>query len=171
MIRNFIKKLNNFKLTACIVSVISAVAAIYGITSMFLYHFAGDPQENTNGLIREVGFQTEKNGAYKGMVLFFAIVAVVGVSIFVVYSLIPFIFKKEKMTPRKGLLIAGFVAGIFEIVVVAFMFLLAFSEKEPNTKAAILATSPIGILSSIGCLLYIVPFIQCDFYMPEIAKK
>lgn len=171
MFREFIKKLNNFKVIAWIVSVISAVAAAYGVTSMFLYHFAGDPQENTNGLIREVGFHGEENGAYKGMVLFFMIVAVVGVSIFVIYSMIPFILNKEKLNPKKGLLLTGFVVAFFEIVLIVFMFLLAFSKNEPNTKVAILATAPFGILSTIGLLLLIVPYIKCDFYMPEISKK
>ena len=99
-----------------------------------------------------------------------SIVAVVAISIFVVYSMIPYILNKEKLTPKKGLLMAGFVSGVLEIGLFIFMMILAGSKEAPLTKAGIIAYIPLGIISTIGSLLYIIPFLKCEFYMPEIKK-
>ena len=167
MYRKIIKKLSNFKFTAILTAIISLFAGLYGLTSMLLYHFAGPIDESKNVLYRNVGFADKP---YVGMVLFFMVVAVVGISAFIVYSMFPFILNKEKLTPKKAYLLTGFICAFFEITLVVLMLILAFSDPVPNTKAAILGTLPIGILTIIGTLLYIIPFLKCEFYMPEIKK-
>ncbi len=168
MLNKLIKKLSNFRTTAIAASIVSLVAAIYALVSIFLYHFAGDPDPMSKGLVRIVGFQEKP---FLGMALFFCALAVLIMSIFIVYSMFPFIMNKERLTPRKGLLVTGFASGVIEIALVIFMFLLAFDEVVPNTKIGIILISPIGILSAIGCGLYLFPFINCEFYMPEIVVK
>lgn len=167
MYRKIIKKLSNFKFTAMLVAIISGLAGVYGLTSMLLYHFAGPRDDTKVVLYRNVGFSDKP---YLGMVLFFMVVLVVGISAFLVYSMLPYIQNKEKLTPKKGFLLTGFVCAFFELALVVFMIVLAFYKEVPNTKAAILATLPIGILTVIGTLLYIIPFLKCEFYMPEIKK-
>ena len=170
MFTKIIKKLNNFKFTAMLIEIVSGVAALYSLGAILLYHFSGDLDKQSKGLIRNVGFSNVENGAYLGMVLFFAALLSLLISIFVCYSVIPFIKNKEKTSPRKGLLLAGFVSSIFELLLIVFMILLLVMGN-PNTKIGIILTLPLGILSMIGCALYIIPFIKCDFYMPEIKRQ
>ena len=182
MFRKIIKKLNNFKFTATIVAIISAVAGLYSLGALFLYHFAGELDPQSKGLIRFTGFTeyfvkgangVEKNiGPYLGMVLFFMALFTIFISIFIVYSLIPYIANKEKLSPRKGLLLTGFIGACFELVLVIFMIFLAAQKQEAvKTALGIWLTLPIGILSTIGTGLYLIPWLKCDFYMPEIIRK
>ena len=168
MYRKLIKKLNNFRFTSILMAIISGVCALYALASLFLYHFAGE-LEPPKYLIRFVGFSDVENGEYLGMILFFASIISLFISIFVVYSLIPFIKNNEKVSPKKGLLLGGFVAGIFELVLIVFMILL-LAIGHPRTLALIIVSLPFGFASMVGCLLYIIPYLKCDFYMPEIKR-
>ena len=58
MLKNIIKKLNNFKFSALVMSIVALVGSVYSLTSFFLYHFAGDIMETgaTVDLMRKVGF-------------------------------------------------------------------------------------------------------------------
>ena len=166
MLGKLIKKLSNFRNTAVITAIISAVSALYALAQIFFYHFAGGLDPKSNGLSRIVGFNEQP---FMGMALFFAALITLIISVYVAYSMFPFVLNKEKLNIRKGLLLAGFVGGLFELVLIVFMIILIVSES-PNTTGAIIGTLPIGILSALGSLAYIVPFILCDFYMPEIKK-
>jgi len=169
MFRKIIKKLNNFRFTALLMSCISGLAGIYSLVSFFLYHFAGDleevpPDEETEYLARIVGFSSRP---YLGMILFFMAVATLIISILVVYSLVPYLKNKEKLTPRKSLLITGFVSAFTQLGLLILMIVLVATET-PNTAVGIYLTLPLGVLSIIGLALYIIPYLKCDFYMPEI---
>ena len=168
MVKNLIKKLNNFKFTSIVMAIVSGVAALYALASIFLYHFAGE-LEPPKYLVRFVGFADVENGAYLGMILFFAAIISLFISIFVIYSLIPFIKNSEKVTPKKGLLLAGFISGIFEVILIIFMILL-IALGHPNTLVLIIVSLPLGLASAVGCLLYLLPYLKCDFYMPEIKR-
>ena len=63
----------------------------------------------------------------------------------------------------------GFVAGVLEFGLVILM--IALLAEHPNTLVGIIITLPFGILSMIGSLLYIIPWLKCEFYMPEIVRK
>lgn len=168
MLRQMIKKLNNFKFTALLVLIISGVAALYALGCLFMYHFAGpiDPEIQ----VRRVGFTGIQGGQYLGMFLFFAAILTLFTSIYVAYSMVPFVQNKEKTSPRKGLLLAGFVSSIFEFVLIIFMILLMVIG-HPQTLVVIIVTLPLGLLSMIGSCLYIIPWLKCDFYMPAIVQK
>lgn len=181
MIKKIIKKLNNFRFTAIVMTIISSVAAVYALSSLLFYHFAGALDED--GLVRATGFSSEKYikvnelgkattnvGSYLGFALFVAILITLITGIMVAYNCVPYLKNKEKLLPRKGLLITGFVGSFFELVVIVFMILMAVTE-HPYTEIGVWLTLPLGILSMIGTCLYIVPFLKCDFYMPEISKK
>ena len=170
MLRGFIKKLNNFKFTALLVAIISGVAALYALGCLFMYHFAGP--FDTEIQVRRVGFTGVEGGQYLGMFLFFFAILTLFISIYVAYSMVPFIMNKEKVTPRKGLLLAGFVSSIFEFALIIFMILLLVLNPEtPRTLVAIIVTLPFGVLSMLGSMAYIIPFLKCDFYMPAIVQK
>lgn len=173
MLAKIIKKLNNFKFTAMVVAANSTVAALYALISLFLYHFAGPLDPKSKSLIREVGFSNLEGGAYLGMVLFFMAIITLFISIFVVYSLIPFIQNKEKNAIRKGLLLGGFVSAFFEFVLMIFMivlFAIGVREGRVAVKVLIMVSLPLGLVSTAGCALYIIPWLKCDFFMPQIAQ-
>ena len=176
MFAKIIKKLNNFRFTAILMSAISGVAAVYSLLSLFLYHFSHGIKPRTNNLVRIVGFDygvlpegLREIGPYLGMILYFASMITLFISIFVVYSCVPFIKNKEKVNPRKSLLMTGFVCTFFELVLIALMILL-IAVDTPNTLVAIIVSLPFGVLSAIGTGLYLIPWLKCDFYMPEIKR-
>jgi len=169
MLRKIFKKLSNFRFTAMIIAGISTVAAIYALASLFIYHFAGDilPGET---YLREVGFYGTEKGAYLGMMTCFCCFIVLFTSVYIVYSMFPFIKNSEKLLPRKGLLIGGFVSSVFELLLVILMIVL-LANYEPNTATWIAVSLPFGIISTIGSILYLPVYILCDFYMPEIKRN
>ena len=170
MFRKIIKKLNNFRFTAMLAAVISAVAAVYGLFSFFMFHFAGDlvPGEP---YIRQVGFYDSESGGLLSFLVFLGFFISVICGIVVAYSMVPFIKNKEKLMPRKGVLLAGVVGGAFELLLVILMIALLGQEEAPKTMVGIIISLPFGILSTIGSICYIIPYLKCNFYMPEVKKE
>ena len=177
MFRNIIKKLNNFKFTAMLMAIISGVAGVYALASFFIYHFAGDPDESVDGLSRIVGFSSTETEPYLGMVLFFMALFTLGISIFIVYSLVPYLKNKEKLTPKKPLLLVGAIGAVFELVLFILMIVL-LAKNPPHAshtvdvvwKVLLIISLPFGLASIVGTGLYLIPFLKCDFYMPPIKK-
>ena len=167
MLRKVIKKLNNFKFTSLVAAIISAVAIIYSILSFGFFHYAGDLLENELYL-RAVGFYYSENGGILSLLVFLAILGTLICGIIVVYVSVPFIKNKEKLVARKSTLLTAFIGGIFNLALVALM--IALIGTEPNTKLGLIISLPFGILSTIGSLLCLFPYISCTFYMPEINR-
>ena len=168
-----IRKLNNFRTTAIIAAIISGVAALYALGSFFLFHYAGDLVEGEM-YIRQVGFYNyeigEKNvGGILSFVVFLSIIVTLICGIVVAYSMFPFIKNKEKLTPKKSVLLFGFVGGIFNLILVGLMILLI--STKPLTSVGLIITLPFGILSTIGSLLYLLPYLRCNFFMPAVNKQ
>lgn len=170
MFRKLIKKLNNFKTTALVAACISAVAVVYGLFSFFMFHYAGDllPGER---YIREVGFYYNEAGGVLSFIVYLGFIMSVICGIVVAYSMVPFIQNKEKMMPRKGVLLVGFIGGVFELLLVIMMIMLLLEPDAPKTSVGIIVSLPFGILSAIGQLLFLFPYLKCNFFMPEVNKK
>ena len=168
MVRKVIKKLNNFKFTSLLAMCISSVTVIYGIFSFAFFHYAGDLLENEN-YIRAVGFYDKPNGGMLSLLVFLCAFLSIVLSIAVVYGSWPFVKNQEKMAPRKNNLMIGFIAGVLELGLVILM--IALLGEHPRTSLGIGLTLPLGILSMIGSLLYLFPWLKCEFYMPEINRK
>ena len=169
MFRKLIKKLNNFKFTALVAAIISGVAAVYGLFSFFMFHFAGDlvPGEP---YIRQVGFYYNEAGGLLSFLVYLGFIMTTICGIVVAYSMVPFIQNKEKLMPRKGVLLVGVVGGAFELLLVILMTLLLFEEDAPKTMVGIIISLPFGLLSAAGTICYILPYLKCNFYMPEVKK-
>jgi hypothetical protein len=168
MIRKIIKKLNNFKFTSLIAMIISSVSILYAIFSFAFFHYAGDLLENEN-YIRAVGFYDKPNGGFLSLLVFLCAFLSLILSIVVVYGSWPFVKNQEKQAPRKNNLFVGFISGILQLGLVILM--IALLGEKPHTATGIIITLPFGILSMIGQLLYLFPYITCNFYMPEINRK
>ena len=168
MFRKIIKKLNNFKFTSLLAMIISAVSAVYAVCSFIFFHYAGDLLENEK-YIRAVGFYEHENGGFLSLLVFLCAFLSLVLSIVVVYGSFPFFKNQEKMAPRKNNLLIGFISGVFELGLVILM--IALLAEHPNTLVGIIISLPFGILSAIGSILYIFPWLKCEFYMPEIVRK
>ena len=174
MFSKIIKKFNNFRFTSIFMACASALTGLYALGSFFLYHFSGDLDPQSKGLIRNTGFS---NAPIVGMVLFFAAIIALFVSIYVVYSCVPFIMNKDKLTIRKGLLLAGFVGSVFELLLFVLMIVLLIKNPPHESastyatwKALLIVSLPFGLVSICATAFYLVPFLKCDFYMPEIKR-
>lgn len=163
--KKLIKKLNNFQFTAKVGFVITALCALYCLAGLFMYNFAGE----WDGFVRHVGFYDIENGPYYGMVLFFASILGLIISVYVAYSLVKFIPNKERMLPRKGLLLGAFFGGLFQLLLIGMLIFLCIKDT-PKTSAWIYITLNFGLVMAILEMLLIVPFFKCEFYMPEIKK-
>jgi len=170
MFIKLIKKLNNFRFTAKIAACVSAVAAVYGLVSFFMFHFAGDlvPGER---YVREVGFYYNEAGGVLSFIVYLGFIMSVICGIVVAYSMVPFIQNKEKLMPRKGVLLVGVVGGVFELVLAVMMILLLAEPDTPKTSIGIIISLPFGILSAIGQICFLLPYLKCNFFMPEVEKK
>ena len=166
MLKKIVKKLNDFRFTSILATIISGVAGVYALGSFFLYHFAGPLDPDYKYLSRIVGF---KDKPYLGMVLFLGALISLICAIIVVYMSVPYIKNKEKLTPRKSTLLTGFIGAPFELLTIILMIVLAVSE-HPQTAVGIWLTLPLGILSMCGTALYLLPYLKCEFFMPEIKR-
>lgn len=181
MFRKIIKKLNNFRFASICMAICSGATALYALGGLFLYHFAGEKQANYKRL---PGFTSDKfidvnkygvidgksTGLYLGIILFFCILFALICGILVAYSCIPFIKNKDKLLPRKDLLIVGFVSAVFELAVIVLLVIMAAVE-HPHTELGVWLTLPIGIITLVGNICYLIAYLKCDFYMPEVKKE
>ena len=173
MLRKIIKKLNDFKFTSLLAMIISSVSGLYAIFSFAFFHFAGDLLEN-EVYIRKVGFYDLKIGdsqigGFLSFLVFMCAFFSLVLSIVVAYGSFPFVRNREKQMPRKSNLLVGFISGVFELGLVILM--IALLGQHPNTLVGIIITLPFGIVSTIGTLLYLFPYLKCEFFMPEIVRK
>lgn len=160
-----IKKLNNFKLTALIGFIISAVAGLYCAGAFVCYHFTGGEEDN----VRKVGFTNTLEERYVGMVFFFLCLIAIGLAIYIAYSYLPFVRNKEKLSPRRSLLLLSTINSVLQCGIIVLSIILLVKE-HPMSSPAIIATLPFGILAFLGSFLSIIPFIKCNFYMPDIKR-
>lgn len=164
-----IKKLNNFRLVSVIASIVSLVAGIVSLGLLFIYYFAGEVSQRT--LSQQPSFvNLGISGKVLGMIFFLAMIFVIGLSIAVIYNLLPFVKNKEKLTPKKLPLILAAVSGGFGFIVFVFS-ILAITLETPNTLVLYIVTLPFTFLTSVANLLLIVPTVKCAFYQPAIGAK
>ena len=174
MFKKVLKKLNNFRFTSILAACISAVAGLYALLSFVFFNFAGELVEGSS-YYREVGFyyhetaSGQPDGGVLSFFVFLCFIVVLICGIIVAYSAVPFIKNKEKLLPRKSILISGFVGGVFELGLVILMIMLL--GEKPLTSVGLIITLPLGILTTIGQCMYLLPYLKCHFYMPEVSKK
>lgn len=169
-----IKKLNNYRLTALIISCVNLVAGIVSLGLLFIYYFAGVVSKVTLSQQPSfVGLKGADNfpyGRILGMVFFLFMIFNIILSIAIIYNLLPAIRNKEKVTPKRSPLIMAIVNGSFGVVVLVFSILAIVLEK-PNTYSWYIVTIPFTVLTSIANILCIVPFLKCVFYQPSVGLK
>lgn len=178
--KSVIKRLNNFRLTALIAAVSSAVAGLTSLGITFCYHFAGDVWERTNAHVpsfMNLGVDTSEYnlinptyGKIMGMVFFLSLVIVIGLSIAGAYNLLPNIKNGEKVSVRKNFLLFNVISGVFQIVVLVFS-ILAITKEHPNTFGGYIATIPFTVITLLVNILLIVPYLKCVFYQPAVGSK
>lgn len=162
--KQIIKKLNNFRLTASIASGLALLAGLLSLGSLFLYHFAGE----TNGRgFRIVGFNDKP---VVGFIYFMIILVTIILSITVIYLLLPSVRNKEKIVPSRTPLLLATISAGFQLALLVLSIVLIVTET-PNTKVGFIVLFPFEVITIIGSALCILPYIKCSFYMPAIGQK
>ena len=166
--KKIINKLNNFKFTAMVLSGVSLLSGILGLGLLFIYYFAGNVSQKTSS--RTPSFANLGiGGKVMGMIFFIFCILVIIMSIVVIYNLLPAARNKEKVNPSKSTLICAVINGGLEVVVLIFS-ILAITLEKPNTLALYILTIPFTLLTAAANIFCIVPFLKCEFYMPEIKR-
>ncbi len=172
--REVLKTLNNFRLTAFIIFVSNAVAGLVALGLIFCSYYAGDVWETTDARITsfmQLGYeQGEVYGKIMGMFFFLVTVIVIGLSIASAYNALPAVKNKDKIVPKRSLLLFAFVNGCFQLPLLVFS-ILAITLEKPNTLAAYAVTIPLTIITMLINVLLMVPFFKCDFYQPSVGSK
>lgn len=174
MYKAIIKKLNNNRLLAVIVSSINLIAGGSALALAFIYHFAMGPNPNVkNGTIPSfagLDGRGEIGGKVMGMIFFLSLVFMLAFAIGIIYLYLPSVRNKEKITPKKTPLVLALVDGVFGISVLIFS-ILAIVLENPITKVGYIICIPFVAISIIGNLLCIFPLLRCVPYQPAIGSK
>ena len=169
--KKIIKKLNNYRVTALTVGILSAFVALLTIGLILIYYFA-------NGLSPRTGHQMPsfstipQTGRILQMVFFIFAIVVLALAIGTAYLLVPAILNKGKVATSKSPLYMAAVNGVLQIVLVVFS-VLAITLETPKVaacQALYIVTIPLNIISLVANILCLVPAIKCEFYMPEVGK-
>ena len=162
-------KLNNFKITAIVVSIIQIIGILAAIGGLVSYTFAGGVVDKlTVPALNYVKGHPERQ--IWGMVFFLSCIFAIAVSILVVYNLFPNILNKEKVNTKKGFVIAGMADSVLHMVIIAFTVLILVVD-EPQTKVGFIASlAGSGLFIALN-LFMIYPLVRCEFYQPEIIVK
>ena len=169
-----IKKLNNNRLLAFIVSVVNLVAGGCALALAFIYHFAMGKNPNVkNGTIPSfagLDGRGEIGGKLMGMIFFLSLVFMLAFAIGIIYLYLPALRNKEKITPKKTPLALAIVDAAFGLSALIFS-ILAIVLENPLTKVGYIICIPLVALSVIGNLLCICPLVSCVLYQPAIGSK
>ena len=145
-----------------------------------MFHFAGGPVPDSKNSTRPsfasldivpgVAEGELIGGKLMGMVFFLLLVVVLILSIYTIYTLLPAILNKEKITPKKSPLIVSIVTGGLQIAVLVFS-ILAITLETPNTLALYIVAIPFIVITAIINIMAIIPLTRCVFYQPAIGSK
>ena len=166
--RALVKKLNNFRLTAVVLSIISLVAGIVSLGLLFIYNFGGgvDSKDKVQPSFVSLG----STGRLLGMVFFLFCIFVVILSVFIIYNLLPYMLNKEKLSPKKSPVVLAIVNGGLQVVVIIFS-ILAIVLETPTTLALYIVTIPFNVVTCVANFLCIILLRKCTFYQPAIGSK
>lgn len=166
--KELIKKLNNYRRTSIIVSLISLATALVAIALFVLYAFAGDISPLTTS--RQPAFTSlGQNGRIIGMFYFIILIFVLALAIAVMYLSFPAILNKNKIDPKRSTLMVAVVNAGFELLALVLTVVEVAVEKS-NTMVGFIICIPLLLITLLANVACIIPFIKCDFYMPQIKR-
>ncbi len=167
--KELIKKLNNFRLSASLISIGAVVEIIVAVLYLALYQ--------TNGITTDVdGAESITTALYAtdvkafGMVYFIAAFVLIIVGVTLIYKAVPFIFPKSKETPIRSLgwlfLAESVLLLLMTIISIAFI-----SKEVSRHTVGYVLLIVVALLANIYSGLWIYPTLRCRFYCPEVVKK
>lgn len=169
-LKPIVKKLNNFKFTALLAAIGGVVSCLLIVLLFVCYSRSGTDPETGEVITAFVGTGSRRSINNVGMVFFLFCVVSLIAGIVIVYLSLPFIFPKEKLNPKKSIpwVLVGNAALHFALIIMV-IFLLA-TEKSRMT-AGFVCYIIFGSLFLIYSLLFIIPALKCNFFMPALVGK
>lgn len=159
-----IKKLNNFRFTAFLISGIELVFGIATILSLLGYELAGDYVKDE--FFQHTAFEAKP---LMGMIFFILCVASIITVIVAIYNLFPILLNKEKNNPKKWAIFVTFVNAIIQLGVIVFSVLMIIEGAK--TTVLLVISMALSLIAVLGSAFMIIPLLNCEFYMPSISKK
>jgi len=167
-LKPIVKKLNNFKFTALLCAIGGAVSVILTILLFVFYARSGlDGNGNVTIAFNYVKGVNSPSIYIVGMIYFLICIVSLIVGIVIVALSFPFIFPKDKMTPKKSLpwlMVANGAIHFALIIMVIYLITSEFSRMKVGYIIYII----VGALLLIYSLLFILPGLKCRFYMPQL---
>ena len=155
--KQFLKKFKEFRLVAFIEAIAGAVGLVAALLILIFYQTNQTRLGLDGNEVIIPGFPGEP---IAGMVFFLAGLLAIIFGVVVVYSCIPFIFKKdEKLDPNKLIPWFAVVAAAFSLIEVIFGFVMIGKAGSRNTVGVVIA-SIFLILALLVQLLMIYPTLR-----------
>ena len=156
--KQFLKKFQNFRLTAFVEAIVGTVAVVAALVILILYQTNQlQVHEYDGSEIIVSGFVGEP---IPGMIFFLSGLLSIIFGIVAVYTSLPFIFKKqEKLEPNKLIPWFGVACAAFALIEVIFSFIMIGKPGSRNTVGVVIAAIFL-ILALIVQLLMIVPTLK-----------
>lgn len=165
--KEFLKKLNNFRLSSTLIACGSIVGIIATVLFFVFYQISGVTTLADGTTEVTIAFQDKQ-----ALGMWFFIVGIIALifGIYVVYTAFPYIFPKEKLQPKRSL---GFaLAGQNVLVLILTIFaILAMTTEVTRVAAGWAISIVLAALSIIFAGLWMYPNVKCNFYCPEVNKK
>lgn len=153
--KQFLKKFQNFRLTAIVEACAGAVGVIAALLILIFYQTnQSKPTLGGDGVILIPGFPGEP---LVGMVFFLAGLLAIIFGVVATYTSLPFIFKKdEKLEPNKLIPWFGLVAAFFALIEVIFAFVMISKDGSRHT-VGVIVTAIFLILAMLVQVFMIYP--------------
>lgn len=173
--KKLVTKLNNFRLTALIESIIQLLVGLVSLGFLFAYSYAGQD----NGKYIEPAFpykDGDMTPQFLGMIFFVSAIFSLILAGYVIYSLFKPLMNKETYVPKKAILVAGKVNILLQAIVDVLTIVLIVGSYTgmfpvPKTLVLFIVLFVLSIISIVFMCLSIYPLKKCEYYQPPIKKK
>lgn len=168
-LKPIIKKLNNFKFTSMLACIAGAVSIIL-TALLFVFYSRSGLDASGNVTTAFDGGQNHPSIYLIGMIYFLFCIVTFIVGIVIVYLSFPYMFPKDKMTPKKALPWVIVADGVLHFGLIIMSIYLIATEYS-RMKVGFIIYIIVGVLFLLYSLFFILPGLKCRFYMPSLLDE
>lgn len=165
--KEFIKTLNNFRLSSLLMAIGSAVGIIAAVLFIIFYQISGITINSDGVEVVVTAFHTNQVAQ---MFFFIADIIAIILGIVVIYQAFPYIFPKAKGIPNKVLGWVLLAENVFLVILIVMAFVLLATE-ETRVAGGWVVSIMLATFSAAFSGLWIYPNLKCNFYCPELSAK
>ena len=163
--KEFLKTLNNFRLSSLIMSVGSLLGIVAVVLFLVFYQTSGLMLNSDNVLVQTIAFYSNQ---VAGMMFFLFAICSIVLGIVLIAKAFPFVMPKSKLQPVKSLSWILLAQNLCLAALIIMVFFLLGTEVT-NHAAGWTIGIVIGTFSFLFSLVWIYPTLKCDFYCPEFG--